>query len=95
MNSKQTNDQSMSFEQITAKAREFWQKAGSPEGRDLEFWLAAEHELQREKEDVRETKRGKGKSPRSTPSGGELSSETFEAEIPTTAGHSGRSPTSL
>ena len=35
-----------SHEQITVRARELWQRAGSPSGRDLEFWLAAENELQ-------------------------------------------------
>jgi hypothetical protein len=73
MNNTQTNnDSSIQSEQIQAKARELWQKAGSPEGRDLEFWLAAEHELRRESEDVNETKNGVATSPaRSTPSGAE------------------------
>jgi hypothetical protein len=34
-----------SSEQISSRARQLWQQAGSPEGRDLEFWLAAENEL--------------------------------------------------
>jgi hypothetical protein len=32
-------------EEIGARARELWQLAGSPPGRDLEFWLGAEQEL--------------------------------------------------
>ena len=43
---------SVQHEEIVVRAREFWSRAGSPEGRDLEFWLAAEHELQLERESV-------------------------------------------
>src|SRR5688572_15610330 len=71
-NTQINNDSSIQSEQIQAKAHELWQKAGSPEGRDLEFWLAAEHELRREREDIRETQSGVATSPaRSTPSGDE------------------------
>ena len=42
-------------EEIVVRAREFWQKAGSPAGRDLEFWLAAEHDLRLERENVKDT----------------------------------------
>jgi hypothetical protein len=45
-------------EEIVIRAREFWSKAGSPEGRDLEFWLAAEHELHLERQNVAETVAG-------------------------------------
>ena len=31
-----------SQEEISARARKFWQSAGQPAGADLEFWLAAE-----------------------------------------------------
>lgn len=37
--------QNITSEQISERARQLWQQAGSPEGRDLEFWLAAENEL--------------------------------------------------
>jgi hypothetical protein len=29
-------------EEISARARKFWESAGQPAGADLEFWLAAE-----------------------------------------------------
>jgi hypothetical protein len=58
-------------EEISARARELWQKNGSPEGRDDEFWLAAEHELTRDREDVAQEQNGDVTPPRSTPSGGE------------------------
>jgi len=61
----------MQSEQITAKARELWQKAGSPSGRDLEFWLAAEHELTRDREEIAMAQHGDVTPPQSTPSGGE------------------------
>jgi hypothetical protein len=77
-------------ERIGAKARALWQAAGSPSGRDLEFWLAAEHALNREREDVRETQAGVVQSPaRSTPSGGEKTTRTTEAAGPARAGGGG------
>ena len=33
-------------EQIKARARELWEQTGCPAGRDLEFWLQAELEVQ-------------------------------------------------
>ena len=30
---------------IRARARDLWEEAGRPEGRDLEFWLQAEREI--------------------------------------------------
>jgi hypothetical protein len=77
-------------ERIGAKARALWQAAGSPPGRDLEFWLAAEHELDRERADVRETQDGIAQSPaRSTPSGGEKTTRTTETARPARAGGGG------
>ena len=35
-------------EQITNRAYELWEQAGKPEGRDEEFYLQAEQELQEE-----------------------------------------------
>jgi hypothetical protein len=35
-------------EQITSRAYELWEQAGKPEGRDEEFYLQAEKELQEE-----------------------------------------------
>jgi hypothetical protein len=32
-------------QQIRDRAQALWEKAGRPEGRDLEFWYAAEAEL--------------------------------------------------
>jgi uncharacterized membrane protein YdjX (TVP38/TMEM64 family) len=40
--------------QITARARSLWQIAGSPPGRDLDFWLQAESELKKERAQVAE-----------------------------------------
>lgn len=37
-----------------ARARHLWQLAGSPSGRDLDFWLQAESELKKEREQVAE-----------------------------------------
>ncbi|WP_138223245.1 DUF2934 domain-containing protein [Nibricoccus aquaticus] len=62
----------LSHEQIAARSHELWQKAGSPEGRDLEFWLGAEAELARDHVDVKQTQRGEITNPaRSTPGGSE------------------------
>jgi hypothetical protein len=30
---------------ITERARQLWEEAGRPEGRDMEYWLQAEEEL--------------------------------------------------
>jgi hypothetical protein len=38
--------------QIRHRARQLWEQAGGPEGRDDEFWFQAEQEL-REMEDLR------------------------------------------
>ena len=32
-------------EEIRSRARELWEQNGPPEGRDLEFWLQAESEI--------------------------------------------------
>ena len=37
-------------EQIRNYAHQLWEKAGKPEGRDIEFWHAAEVELNAESE---------------------------------------------
>jgi hypothetical protein len=34
---------------VESRARELWEQAGRPEGRYLEFWVAAEQEIQRQK----------------------------------------------
>ncbi len=57
-------------EEIVVRAREFWQKAGSPPGRDLEYWLAAEHDLQLERENVKD--KVAGISAPAAPTGNEL-----------------------
>jgi Protein of unknown function (DUF2934) len=40
-------------DEIGARSRHLWQLAGSPSGRDLEFWLAAEIEVRSERETTR------------------------------------------
>lgn len=42
----------ITHEEIRLRASELWQRAGQPQGRDTEFWLAAEHELRREHDAV-------------------------------------------
>lgn len=42
-------------EEIEARARQLWQIAGSPSGRDQEFWLAAESEIKVERRQVKRT----------------------------------------
>jgi hypothetical protein len=37
-------------EEISARARQLWQQAGQPAGRDEAFWLAAEAELRKDRE---------------------------------------------
>ena len=32
-------------QRITERARQLWEEAGRPEGRDMEYWLQAEEEL--------------------------------------------------
>jgi hypothetical protein len=32
-------------QRITERARQLWEEDGRPEGRDMEYWLKAEHEL--------------------------------------------------
>lgn len=43
----------MMDERIRARARQLWDEAGRPEGRDEQFWLQAEKEV-REMEELRE-----------------------------------------
>lgn len=72
MSTQQSESRPSQHEEIAARSRELWQKAGSPDGRDLEFWLGAEAELQRDREDVKQTQRGEIQNPaRSTPGGNE------------------------
>ncbi|MEO7415053.1 MAG: DUF2934 domain-containing protein [Opitutaceae bacterium] len=47
--STDSNNPFFSNEQIAGRARELWVKAGCPADRDLEFWLAAETELRKER----------------------------------------------
>jgi hypothetical protein len=47
--STDSNNPFFSHEQISARARELWEKAGCPPDRDLEFWLAAEAQLRAER----------------------------------------------
>jgi hypothetical protein len=77
-----------SFEQISRTAYELWQQAGYPQGRDLEFWLAAEQKLTR-------GQRSELTSGDTTPLDQKTIADDLDAEIAPTAGHSRRSPTSL
>lgn len=45
-----------SDEQVRSRARELWEQAGKPEGRDEEFWYRAEEEF-REKQELGERTR--------------------------------------
>jgi hypothetical protein len=38
-------------EEIRARARKLWEENGRPAGRDLEFWLQAEREIQDENQE--------------------------------------------
>jgi Protein of unknown function (DUF2934). len=73
-----SHDSSSSHAVIADRARRFWQDAGSPEGRDLEFWLAAESELRRESDDVQATAHegGAQQPPRGTAQGNEPAGKT-------------------
>lgn len=44
---------------VQSRARHLWQLAGSPPGRDDEFWLQAESELKKERAQTAEQKRGR------------------------------------
>lgn len=37
--------------QVRARAYELWEEAGRPVGRDLEFWLEAERQIEEEREE--------------------------------------------
>ncbi len=39
-------------EEITARAQQLWQIAGNPANRDVEFWLAAENEVEHERVEI-------------------------------------------
>ena len=39
-------------EAISARARELWRIAGRPRNRDLEFWLAAQARVERERAEI-------------------------------------------
>lgn len=61
--STETSLPEIQTDEIAARARDLWQKAGSPDGRDLEFWLAAEQELQLNRRQTADTaKKGTTKS---------------------------------
>jgi hypothetical protein len=94
MKSKYATQHVISSEQIAVKAHTLWQAAGSPHGRDREFWFAAERELQRGDNDLSQARREANTW--SAPSAlDDPIADDFEPEIPTTGGHSGRSATAL
>ena len=49
MNSTSTPS-ALNQDDVSARARQLWESAGSPSDRDLEFWLAAETALRREQD---------------------------------------------
>src|ERR1700684_170006 len=60
-----TSFESPSHEAVSERARKLWQVAGSPEGRDLTFWLKAEDELRHERmasDDLSSGTKGLGRS---------------------------------
>jgi hypothetical protein len=52
---------------IREKAYELWERAGRPEGRDVEFWHAAKHELEAEPPAVKEGGGSADPSPKAPP----------------------------
>lgn len=46
---QQRQDASRTKHKIKARARELWEQNGRPAGRDVEFWLQAERELDPER----------------------------------------------
>jgi hypothetical protein len=46
------NPAPLTREAISARARQLWQIAGSPAGRDEEFWLAGQAELRLEQQQI-------------------------------------------
>jgi hypothetical protein len=83
MNITQSDKQPIQHEEISARAHELWQKNDSPAGRDDEFWLAAEHELNRDREDIAQEQHGDVTPPRSTPGGGESRRDVTADSTPT------------
>lgn len=47
--SNSENPTTPTHEEISARARQLWQTAGEPAGRDDEFWFAAEAELRKDR----------------------------------------------
>ncbi|MCK1716545.1 DUF2934 domain-containing protein [Bradyrhizobium sp. 141] len=48
---KRTLRRMMRRGQVRARAYELWEQAGRPTGRELEFWLEAERQLEEEREE--------------------------------------------
>jgi hypothetical protein len=88
MKTHQSNLPPASFEQISLAAHELWRQAGSPHGRDQEFWLAAEQKLKRDQ-------RSNLTLGDPTPLSEKSIAEDLDGEITPTVGNSRRSATSL
>ncbi len=88
MKTQKTPFQTASSEQVSRRAYELWQQAGYPQGRDLEFWLAAERQLQRDKRAGLTSGDSASLSEKSI-------AEELEDPITPTVGNSRRSATSL
>ena len=69
-----------SHEEITARAQQLWQIAGNPADRDLEFWLAAENEVEHERV---ETSRAADASPQVQVPATSGPDEIANAQLPT------------
>jgi hypothetical protein len=46
MNATNEQEQALTHESIANLARQLWQSEGGQEGRDLEYWLKAERQIQ-------------------------------------------------
>jgi len=40
-------------QRVRERAKQIWERAGKPEGRDVEFWHEAERQIAQEEEDTR------------------------------------------
>lgn len=64
---KNASDSTLTHDDISARARQLWENAGQPTGRDEEFWLQAERELQNGMEKSGAEKNGRAKTPAKRP----------------------------
>ncbi|MDB5413176.1 MAG: hypothetical protein JWR10_1511 [Rubritepida sp.] len=75
-----SDDYSILQQRIREKAHMLWEEAGSPEGKDMTFWLAAKVEIDRE--EAKHDKEVDGSFPASDPpSSSVITGATGEATI--------------